>query len=69
MTDQYLRNTYPRGNVIWIMCDQLRAQALGYQGDPNVRTPNIDNLARNGMRFDNAVAGAPWCSTTIRASA
>ncbi|TVR59380.1 MAG: hypothetical protein EA426_07570 [Spirochaetaceae bacterium] len=50
-----------RPNVIWIIADQLRAQAFGYRGDPNVRTPNIDNLARRGMRFDSAVAGAPWC--------
>ena len=61
MTEQYLRDAYPRANVIWILCDQLRAGALGYRGDPNVRTPNIDNLARGGMRFDSAVAGAPWC--------
>jgi arylsulfatase A-like enzyme len=50
-----------RPNVLWVLCDQLRAQALGYRGDPNVCTPNIDNLARNGMRFDAAVSGAPWC--------
>lgn len=48
-------------NVIWVFGDQHRAQALGYRGDVNVNTPNIDNLARNGMRFDCAVAGAPWC--------
>lgn len=51
-----------RPNVVWIIADQLRAQSLGYRGDPNVRTPTIDNLARRGIRFDNAVAGAPWCS-------
>lgn len=50
-----------RPNVIWVFGDQHRAQALGYRGDVNVRTPNIDNLARNGMRFDRAIAGAPWC--------
>jgi len=48
-------------NVIWILSDQLRAQALGISGDPNVCTPNIDNLARDGMWFRQAVAGAPWC--------
>ena len=48
-------------NVVWIIDDQHRGQAVGYRGDPNVHTPNIDNLARNGMRFDAAVAGAPWC--------
>ncbi len=51
-----------RPNVIWIFGDQHRAQALGYRGDRNVHTPCIDNLARNGVRFDQAVSGAPWCS-------
>lgn len=54
-------NERSRPNVIWILCDQLRAQALGHAGDPHVCTPNIDNLARDGMRFTQAVAGAPWC--------
>lgn len=49
-------------NVIWIICDQLRAQAFGHRGDPNARTPNIDNLSREGMRFEQAVAGTPWCT-------
>lgn len=49
-------------NVIWVFGDQHRGQALSYRGDPNVFTPNIDNLTRNGMRFDQAVAGAPWCT-------
>ncbi len=56
-----------RPNVIWIFGDQHRAQALGYRGDRNVSTPNIDRLARDGVRFDCAVAGAPWC-TPFRAS-
>ncbi|WP_308636274.1 hypothetical protein [Paenibacillus silvisoli] len=34
-----------RPNVIWILGDQHRAQALGVNGDINVRTPNIDNMA------------------------
>lgn len=50
-----------RPNVIWVFGEQHRAQSLGYRGDPNVFTPNIDNLARNGLRFDQAVAGSPWC--------
>ena len=52
----------PAPNVVWILCDQLRAQAFSYRGDPNVHTPNIDNLAREGMRFDCALAGTPWCT-------
>jgi arylsulfatase A-like enzyme len=56
------RTADPRPNVIWVLADQLRAQALGHRGDPNVCTPNLDNLARDGTRFDNAVSGAPWCT-------
>ena len=55
-------SAHRRPNVIWIFGDQHRAQSVGYRGDPNLRTPNIDNLARNGMRFDQAVAGSPWCA-------
>ncbi len=51
-----------RPNVVWVFGDQHRAQSLGYRGDPNVSTPNIDRLARDGVRFDCAVAGAPWCT-------
>jgi len=51
-----------RMNVIWVFGDAHRAQAMSHRGDPNVSTPNIDSLARRGVRFDSAVAGAPWCS-------
>lgn len=50
-----------RKNVIWIVCDQLRAQAIGINGDRNVHTPYIDFLARNGTQFTNAVSGVPLC--------
>jgi arylsulfatase A-like enzyme len=48
-------------NVIWVVTDQLRAQALGYAGDPNVATPNLDRLAAEGVNFTRAVAGSPLC--------
>jgi len=63
MTDTLKLGTNDRRpNVIWVFGDQHRAQALGYRDDPNAHTPNIDRLARDGVRFDAAVAGAPWCS-------
>lgn len=49
-------------NVVWIIADQHRAQTIGWNGDANVRTPNLDNLIRNGTHFSRAVAGAPWCT-------
>ena len=48
-------------NAIWILCDQLRAQALSCGGDPNITTPNIDQLARTGVHFTQAVSGTPLC--------
>ncbi len=50
-----------RPNVIWIFGDQMRAQATGYMGDPNVYTPNIDRLAQEGLAFTAAVSGCPLC--------
>ena len=48
-------------NVLWFFGDQHRAQALGINGDPNARTPNIDNLASMGVQFTSAVSGFPLC--------
>ena len=62
MSDEFSFRPQRRPNVIWVFGDQHRAHALSHRGDPNVFTPNIDNLAQTGMRFDCAVSGAPWCS-------
>jgi arylsulfatase A-like enzyme len=50
-----------RPNVLWILGDQHRAQALGCAGDPNVNTPNLDTMAAQGVRFTAAVSGMPLC--------
>jgi len=49
-------------NVLVIVTDQLRAQALGYNGDPNINTPNIDKLASISINFTNAVSGMAVCT-------
>src|ERR1039458_5604000 len=51
----------PRPNVIWILGDQFRAQALASNGDPNARTPNLDRAATNGVTFTNNLSGFPLC--------
>jgi arylsulfatase A-like enzyme len=48
-------------NVLFILADQWRAQALGHAGDPNVQTPHLDMLQREGIRFINAVSSVPVC--------
>lgn len=48
-------------NVLFIMCDQLRWDHLGCYGHPHIRTPNIDALARRGVRFDRAYVNSGVC--------
>jgi arylsulfatase A-like enzyme len=48
-------------NVLWIMCDQLRFDYLGCTGHPVLKTPNIDAMAKRGVRFSNAYVQSPIC--------
>jgi len=50
-----------RPNVVFLLADQWRAQAFGYAGDPNVKTPHLDRLERESLHFVNAVSGVPVC--------
>jgi arylsulfatase A-like enzyme len=54
-------------NILYILADQWRAQAFGYAGDDDARTPRIDALARESVDLRQAVAGTPVCCP-IRAS-
>jgi len=51
-------------NVVLVIADQWRAQAFGFAGDPNARTPHLDRFAGSSSRFINAVAGVPVCCPT-----
>ena len=48
-------------NILFIMCDQLRWDYLSCYGHPHLQTPNIDALAKRGVRFDRAYVQAPVC--------
>ncbi len=48
-------------NILFIMCDQLRADYLGCTGHPGISTPNIDALAARGVNFTRAYCQAPVC--------
>ena len=43
-------------NVLFVMCDQLRWDHLGCTGHPFLKTPNIDALAKRGVRFAQALS-------------
>ena len=49
-------------NILVIMADQMVADLMGTYGHPVVRTPNLDRLARTGVRFDAAYCAYPVCS-------
>ena len=49
-------------NVVFVLADQWRAQATGYAGDPNARTPNLDRLEKTSADFTHAVSSNPVCS-------
>jgi len=49
-------------NIVFLFGDQLRASATGYGGDLNVRTPNLDWLAKESINFRNAVSVCPVCT-------
>jgi arylsulfatase A-like enzyme len=52
----------PRPNVVLVVADDLGWVDLGCSGSTFYETPNLDRLARRGMRFTNAYAACPVCS-------
>ncbi len=51
-------------NIILITADDLGWRDLGCYGSGNLRTPNLDALAEQGVRFTNAFVTAPSCSAS-----
>jgi len=51
-------------NVIVIVADDLGYRELGVQGCPDIPTPNIDSIGRNGVRFTNGYVSCPICAPT-----
>lgn len=49
-------------NIIFCMADDLGWGDTGYNGHPLLKTPNLDEMARSGIRFDRFYAASPVCS-------
>ena len=49
-------------NIVVIVADDLGYADLGIQGSADIVTPNIDSIARNGIRFTNGYVTAPVCA-------
>jgi len=59
-----LRAAGARPNIVVILADDLGFADLGFQGSPDIRTPHIDALAHEGVRFKNGYVSHPFCSPT-----
>lgn len=58
------QGTGARPNIILCMADDLGWGDTGYNGHPVLRTPHLDQMAREGIRFDRFYSAAPVCSPT-----
>ncbi len=56
-----------RPNVLFIVCDQLRYDSVGFSGIHPVKTPNLDTLAREGLFYENAFSPLPVCAPSRQA--
>lgn len=56
--------TDKKPNVIYIMADELGYYEPGFMGGLNIKTPNLDKAAAEGMRFTNLYAGSSVCAPT-----
>lgn len=53
-----------RPNIVYLMSDELGYYELSLMGHPHFETPNIDRLAKEGVRFTQALAGSAVCAPT-----
>lgn len=51
-------------NIVVIVADDMGYADIGVHGSPDIRTPHIDALARDGVRFTDAYVSGPYCSPT-----
>ncbi|HDP35537.1 MAG TPA: hypothetical protein ENN29_10560 [Candidatus Hydrogenedentes bacterium] len=49
-------------NILLIHADQHRIECLGAYGNPDIRTPHIDALAKDGVRYENSFCPYPVCT-------
>jgi N-acetylglucosamine-6-sulfatase len=51
-----------RPNVLFVLCDDIRWNAISCAGHPTLKTPNIDRIAKEGVRFSNMFCTTSLCS-------
>ena len=64
LDDQHSQQPKRRPNIVLLLADDLGYGELGCQGHPEIPTPHIDSIARNGVRFTQGYVTAPYCSAS-----
>jgi N-sulfoglucosamine sulfohydrolase len=59
--DSTTKSNNDKPNILFILSDDHSVPHLGCYGDPNIKTPNLDKLAAEGMRFERTYTTAPQC--------
>jgi arylsulfatase A-like enzyme len=62
LTQHAARAAAPPPNIVWIFADDVGPTTFGCYGNPAVRTPHLDRLAAEGLRFTRAFVTSPSCS-------
>ncbi len=62
VSDQNSQDISRRPNIVIILADDLTGSDIGAYGNTDVYTPNLDRLAKEGIRFTNAFTGTAMCS-------
>jgi len=57
-----LADSHERPNIVYIMSDELAYFEVSYMGSEKLKTPRIDRMAAEGIRFDRAYAASPVCA-------
>jgi len=62
LADRQFRQAKDKTNIVMVLCDDLGYGDLSCYGHPEIKTPNLDQFAAEGMRLTNCYAAAPVCS-------
>ncbi len=63
-TETFRENNKVVKNILFLMCDQLRWDAMSCSGHPSLETPHIDALADRGVRFNRAFVQGAVCGSS-----
>jgi N-sulfoglucosamine sulfohydrolase len=56
------KDTPSRPNIVVFLADDMGYKDFGAGGDPDIRTPNLDKLTAQGLKFDRAFVASPSCA-------